>query len=173
MPADRINGTALASIAVGSVLLYSGVTGKSVLKAVQSIVQGNSPKSVPNTNQISGQGGSDASTAAQITAGGSSFSSGSVLNHGQLAALWVQAGGSQATANNAACHAMQESSGRADVTSANPDGGTNVGLWQLDTKGVGAGYSVDTLKDPMANARITVMATRNGVDWSKWATPGC
>ncbi len=59
------------------------------------------------------------------------------------------------------------------VTSSNPDGGTNVGLWQLGTEGVGAGYSVSELQNALTNARITVRATRNGTDWSQWATPGC
>jgi hypothetical protein len=68
---------------------------------------------------------------------------------------------------------MQESSGNAAVTSSNPDGGVNVGLWQLDTRGKGAGYSVAQLQDPNTNARVTVFATRNGRDWSAWATPGC
>lgn len=91
----------------------------------------------------------------------------------QIQGLWILAGGSQASAANAVCHAIQESGGNAKVTSQNPDGGTNVGLWQLDTKGVGAGYSVAQLQDAATNARITVNATRNGQDWSSWATPGC
>lgn len=90
----------------------------------------------------------------------------------QLEQLWTANGGSAAQAPNAAAHAMQESSGNKDATSANPDGGTNVGLWQLDTKGVGAGYTVAQLKDPNLNARLTVMATVNGTNWSQWATPG-
>jgi len=90
-----------------------------------------------------------------------------------LEALWEQAGGSPSTAVNAACHGMQESSGNRDASSPNPDGGVNYGLWQLDTRGVGAGYTPVQLQDPLTNARITVMATRNGTDWSHWATPGC
>jgi hypothetical protein len=90
-----------------------------------------------------------------------------------LEALWEQAGGSLSTAVNAACHGMQESSGNRDASSPNPDGGVNYGLWQLDTRGVGAGYTPAQLQDPLTNARITVMATRNGTDWSRWATPGC
>lgn len=106
--------------------------------------------------------------------GGTTFSGGSGLwTHDGLVKLWGQAGGSAATANNAACHGMQESSGRASVTSSNPDGGTNVGLWQLDTRGVGAGHTVAQLQDPLTNARLTVHATKNGRDWSSWATPGC
>jgi len=112
-----------------------------------------------------------AALAEAITAG--AHSGAQPWTHGQLANLWRMAGGSQGTANNAACHAIQESSGESGATSANPDGGTNVGLWQLDTKGVGAGHSIDELKDPMTNAKLTVAATKNGADWSQWATPGC
>jgi hypothetical protein len=90
-----------------------------------------------------------------------------------LEALWEQAGGSPSTAVNAACHGMQESSGNPGSSSPNPDGGTNYGLWQLDTRGKGAGYSPGQLEDPLTNARITVAATGDGTNWSSWATPGC
>ena len=55
----------------------------------------------------------------------------------QLYALARKAGLSPANAVTAAAVAMAESSGRSWVTSANPDGGTNVGPWQLDTPGGG------------------------------------
>lgn len=86
-----------------------------------------------------------------------------------LGQLWVSQGGSSSTAFEAANVAMAESSGNPGATSNNPDGGINVGLWQLDTKGVGAGYTIDQLKDPATNARITVMHTSNGTNWSQWA----
>jgi Lysozyme like domain len=86
-----------------------------------------------------------------------------------LETLWTSQGGSSNTAFEAANIAMAESSGEPAVTSSNPDGGTNVGLWQLDTKGVGAGYTVAQLQDPATNARITIMATANGTNWSEWA----
>ena len=86
-----------------------------------------------------------------------------------LGALWTSQGGSSSTAFEAANVAMAESAGNAAATSSNPDGGTNVGLWQLDTKGVGAGYTVAQLQDPATNARITIMATANGTNWSQWA----
>ena len=89
----------------------------------------------------------------------------------QLGELWESVGGSTAQTSFAVGVAEAESSGNAHATSSNPDGGTNVGLWQLDTKGVGSGYSVEELKDPVTNAQITVMATRNGTDWSEWADP--
>lgn len=92
------------------------------------------------------------------------------LNHTQLESLWVASGGSQASANVAAAVGEAESSGRTWITSPNPDGGTNVGLWQLDTKGEGAGYTVEQLQDPATNGRITVLKTSNGSNWSHWQT---
>ena len=51
--------------------------------------------------------------------------------------------------------ALAESGGDPDQTSSNPDGGTNVGLFQLDTPGgVGAGHTVSQLKAPALNAQI-------------------
>jgi Lysozyme like domain len=87
----------------------------------------------------------------------------------QLVALWIKAGGPLSTAPAAVARAWSESTGRAAVTSANPDGGTNVGLWQLDTRGVGAGHSVAELQQPLTNAQITVRATHGGRDWAEWA----
>lgn len=91
-------------------------------------------------------------------------------NHAQLMTLWTSNGGSPATANIAGAIAMAESSGRPDATSSNPDGGINVGLWQLDTKGKGAGYTVAQLQDPGTNARVAVFGSSNGTNWSAWAT---
>lgn len=90
-------------------------------------------------------------------------------NQASLQALWTANGGAASTAFEAAQVALAESGGNAAVTSGNPDGGTNVGLWQLDTKGVGSGYTVAQLQDPDTNARITVLATANGTNWSQWA----
>ena len=95
---------------------------------------------------------------------------GQTLSPAEIIALWLQAGGSITSAPMALARALSESSGRTAVTSSNPDGGTNVGLWQLDTPGgVGSGYSVAQLQDPLTNARITVKATNNGQNWSQWA----
>lgn len=88
-----------------------------------------------------------------------------------LGQLWVSQGGSSSTAFEAANVAMAESSGDPNATSNNPvGGGTNVGLWQLETPGgVGQGYTVEQLKDPATNARITILHTSNGTNWSQWA----
>jgi hypothetical protein len=95
---------------------------------------------------------------------------GGTLDKAQLETLWTANGGNPAVANVAAAVALAESSGRPGVTSSNPDGGVNVGLWQLDTKGVGAGHTITELADPATNARITVMGSTNGTNWSAWQT---
>lgn len=165
--AGRIDGVALGAIGAGAVFIYAGLRGVSVLKALQNIVRGQAPPA----------GSSSASSAS--SAGLSTFLGAPGLpargnyTAADLRALWIANGGDPAQARNAACHAMQESSGNAAVTSSNPDGGINVGLWQLDTRGKGSGYSVRQLQEPNTNARVTVFATRNGRDWTAWATPGC
>lgn len=52
MPGERIDGTALGSLAAGSVLLYAGIKGKSIPGAIQAIVQGKSPATAASVNQI-------------------------------------------------------------------------------------------------------------------------
>jgi Lysozyme like domain len=102
------------------------------------------------------------------TPSGSGGSS-NILTDAQIIALWLYEGGSIGSAKEALARALSESSGSPTVTSSNPDGGTNVGLYQLDTKGVGSGYSITQLQDPYTNTEITVKATNNGVDWADWA----
>jgi len=93
------------------------------------------------------------------------------FTYAQLEQLWINNGGSKATAPVAAAIAMAESSGNPLATSANPDGGTNVGLWQLDTPGgVGAGYSQGQLTDPNINAAVAVKGSSDGSNWSDWQT---
>lgn len=47
-----VNGVALASVATGSVFLYSGVKGFSIPQAVQYIVQGKSPATLPQATKV-------------------------------------------------------------------------------------------------------------------------
>jgi len=143
---------------------------------VKDVLQGKGiPAAAPDqtTAQIDQQITSATAGGASIGVQASGLPSAGTYTHAQLVTLWTQAGGSAATANNAACHGIQESGGNPQATSPNPDGGINVGLWQLDTKGKGAGYTVEELQNAMNNARITVFATANGTNWSAWATPGC
>jgi hypothetical protein len=94
---------------------------------------------------------------------------GQTLSPAQIIALWMKAGGQLTAAPMALARALAESDGRTGVTSPNPDGGTNVGIWQLDTKGVGHGYTIAQLQDPMTNAKITIKATGGGQNWAEWA----
>lgn len=132
----------------------SGVTQAQLLTDVQAATGGGTPPA--------GTGGT----------GGGNTGGGGAYTQSALAALWTAHGGDVLTANFAAQVALAESSGDAAITSRNPDGGTNVGLWQLDTPGgVGAGYSVAQLQDPATNARVTIMATGNGRNWAQWSDP--
>jgi hypothetical protein len=161
---------ALGAIGAGAAFVYAGLRGVSVLKAAQNIVRGQAPPAGSSSPS------SASSAAAAAIAGGVTGALGvspARYNATQLQALWISNGGDPAQAQNAGCHGMQESGGDPNVTSANPDGGINVGLWQLDTRGKGAGHTVAELQNPATNARITVFATSNGRDWSAWATPGC
>lgn len=173
MAERRIDGISLGILGAGGLFLYSGIKGKSVLSAIQGVIQGKSPASADVANQIAGSAGTSGGGPVPVDQGGGPPAKGS-YDHAGLMKLWQQVGGDPSAANNAACHGMQESAGNPDATSANPDGGANVGLWQLDTPGgVGAGYTIAQLKNPVLNARITVHATNNGRNWSEWATPGC
>lgn len=162
-------GIGLGAISAGAVLIYGGLKGYSPLKAILNIIQGKAASAGQSANALT-QGGTNSSGATASSGGMPAQGS---YDHSSLMQLWISNGGSSSTANNAACHAIQESSGNPKVTSSNPDGGTNVGLWQLDTRGVGSGHSVAELQDPNTNAKITIQATGNGQNWSEWATPGC
>jgi Lysozyme like domain len=176
---SRVSGIAVGSVAAGVVLAWSGIKGYSVTATLQDVITGKSPLKQPQANPVgtpqapAAAGGSTAAGGASIGVQSSALPSAGTYDTAQLQALWRQAGGSAQAAPNAACHAIQESGGNPQVTSSNPDGGTNVGLWQLDTRGKGAGYTITELQNALNNARITVLATRNGADWSAWATPGC
>ncbi len=93
------------------------------------------------------------------------------LSARQIYALARRAGLPPDRAATATAVALAESSGRTWVTSPNPDGGTNVGLWQLDTPGgEGSGYSVSQLQDPWTNAQVMAKTTNSGQDWGPWQT---
>lgn len=54
--ASRIDGVAVAAIVGGTIFVYSGITGRSVLGSIQAIVSGKPPAAAPQANPISGQG---------------------------------------------------------------------------------------------------------------------
>jgi hypothetical protein len=127
-------------------------------------------KGIPANKVVDPAAGIDAGLKAQAPgAAGNAPAVHGAYTLAELEALWTSQGGAAATAAVAANVAMAESSGNPGASSGNPDGGQNIGLWQLDTRGVGAGYTAAQLADPATNARITVLATANGTNWSRWA----
>lgn len=168
-----LSGIAVASIGAGVLLVYAGLKNKSVLSEVQGLIRGQSPATAAAgagvIQQVTQTGTSSSAAPAQgysiatnIPAGKGSYT------QAQLQTLWTDNGGPANTAAFAAAVAEAESGGNASVMSPNPDGGTNVGLFQLDTKGVGAGYPVQDLQDANLNCQITIMATNGGVNWQEW-----
>lgn len=160
----RLNGFSLGYTAAGGVILWSGIKGWSLSSTFKNLLSGTTPTSSTETIDTTSVDVSESSAAAP--AAGSAAYTGSGLQ-----ALWTSNGGAQDTAAIAEAIAEAESGGSATVTSSNPDGGINVGVWQLDTKGVGAGYTVAQLQNANTNARITIMATNNGRNWREWGDP--
>lgn len=158
-----IGGVAL--MGGGMLFLWSAYHGASLTGSLRDLLAGKQPPAA-DANPISGSG--SASPAGSDASGGGPVSG--AYSHAQLEQLWNANGGQPAAANVAAAIALAESSGRPTATSANPDGGVNVGLWQLDTRGKGAGHTVAQLQDPATNARLAVLGSANGTDWSAWAT---
>lgn len=121
--------------------------------------------SVEASQQLLGEAQPGAAGAAPAVTGTYSLT--------DLEALWTSQGGSSATAFEAANVAMAESSGNPAAVGTAVVNGTsqvNVGLWQLDiTNGAGAGYTEEQLKDPATNARVTILHSANGTNWSQWA----
>jgi hypothetical protein len=166
----------------GAILLWSGLKGKQWSDVLRQLIAGKKPGAATTAYTISGTPQSALATTGSgagipgFTSGGlpgTKSPPGTTLSPAAIGALWIAAGGNPFKANIAVCIAMHESGGRVAVTSANPDGGTNVGLWQLDTPGgKGAGFSVAQLQNALTNARVAIRGSSNGTDWSAWATAG-
>lgn len=152
-------GIAVAAGTAGIILIWSGVENRTVLDTVRSLIAGKKPS----------PGASPVQTITGVVP--QSSGSGTSLSTAQVKSLWIAQGGPADTADFAAAVAMAESGGSPTVTSGNPDGGTNVGLYQLDTKGVGANYPVADLQDPAMNTSITILATNGGTNWQEWGDP--
>jgi Lysozyme like domain len=165
----HLNGFSLAYTAVGGVVLWSGIKGTTISATFRGLLSGQAPS---NGSETISTGATTSTGSTSSTGSTTAVGSGSASYTGSgLQALWTSNGGAQDTAAMAEAVGEAESGGSATVTSSNPDGGTNVGIWQLDTRGVGAGYTVAQLQNPNTNARITIMATNNGRNWSEWGDP--
>lgn len=66
---DKINGAALGVMVAGAVLLYSGITGRGVLKSIQAVVSGSPPSSASQDNPITGQSGAVGSATGTFDPG--------------------------------------------------------------------------------------------------------
>lgn len=69
---DKIDGVGIGAVVAGTIFVYSGITGRSVLASIQAMITGKAPSSVPNTAQIAGQdsGSVSAGTTAAISPSG-------------------------------------------------------------------------------------------------------
>jgi hypothetical protein len=103
------------------------------------------------------------------------------LSYSQLEGLWIQAGGSQASAPIAAAIALAESGGNPSSLDNNPrTGDLSYGLWQINmigSMGPGRlrefGLSSDSqLLDPLTNAQAAVKVAGGGSNpnFSPWTT---
>lgn len=177
--AGQVSGLAVAEALAGFILLWSGIKNTSLKTTLTDLLKGQSPTAVPEPTPTLGVGsGGGSGTSGNGSSGTLPAplpNQKGTYSNSQLQSLWKMAGGSSSTAAVAACIAQHESGGNATVTSRNPDGGTNVGLWQLDTPGgKGAGYTVAQLQNALTNARVAVKGSSDGTDWSAWSTaPAC
>lgn len=89
--------------------------------------------------------------------------------YAQLEQLWINAGGSKATAPIAAAIAEAESSGNSSATNPTDNNGTQTswGLWQI-SNGTHA-QPVPGILDPSVNARAAV-AKYDASGWEPWGT---
>lgn len=99
------------------------------------------------------------------------------LSFAQLEQLWLQAGGSQASAPVAAAIALAESGGHPSSLNNTPSTGDySVGLWQINYFGnlypgrTAAFGPPDALTDPLANARAAVTVSNGGNNFDPWST---
>lgn len=67
--AREVSGTALAALGAGVIVLYSGIKGKSITTALQSVIQGKSPATAPQANAISGTSSADLAALGVTSAG--------------------------------------------------------------------------------------------------------
>lgn len=158
-------GVAVAAGTTGIILVWSGVQNRSVLTVVRDLIAGRKPAPGPSQQTAPVPGGYGSLTE-NIPAGVTDYPTSAALSR-----LWTNNGGPANTASFASAVALAESGGSSTVTSSNPDGGINVGIFQLDTNGVGSGYTVKELQDPNLNTQITIMATSGGTNWSEWGDP--
>lgn len=73
-----VDGPALSAIGIGSLFVYAGIRGKSILQTIQSVVQGTAPATTAQTNPIK----TDTGISAGLDAGSSGVSGGVAVGGG-------------------------------------------------------------------------------------------
>jgi hypothetical protein len=90
----------------------------------------------------------------------------SKLTAPQLVSLWISNGGSKTASAVAGAVAYAESGGDPNAINHNTDGSIDYGLWQINSvHGVGM-----AALDPDTNAKLAILISKNGTDWSPWVT---
>lgn len=88
-------------------------------------------------------------------------------SYSQIQQIWIQYGGSRATAPLAAAVAMAESSGDSmSISPPNHDGTVDRGLWQINSKW----WPQYSTTDLATNARGAIKISQNGAHWGDWTT---
>jgi hypothetical protein len=116
-----MNGPALGGLAIGSLLLYSAIRGKSILATTQSVVSGQSPATVKKTEDITSPIPTDTTASSTTGSGKPVANTGSVksilqataANFGWTGAQWtaldtieMQEAGYSTTVKNASSGAL-------------------------------------------------------------------
>lgn len=88
--AAKLNGYAIGAIGIGSLMVYAGITGRSMLKAIQAVIQGQAPSTAPKDQPISDTSPTDNTlpvTAGNAVAFGGPVASGSAGANQALAKM--------------------------------------------------------------------------------------
>jgi Lysozyme like domain len=164
-----INGTSLAYVITGGVLLWSGIQNVTIQGVLESLAKGSAPSKGP-AEQFT----ASTTTASTSTAAPSAVPSGSATaSYKAIEMYWIAAGGPPSVASTAAAITGAESSFNASaVQQGQPAETTGWGLWQITpTSGITQNGQFGNLLDPSNNARAAVYLYKNaGNSFSPWAT---
>lgn len=86
-------------------------------------------------------------------------------SYAQLEQIWINNGGSAATAPIAAAIATAESGGGAGSYDDDSNGSVDRGLWQINSV-----HGAESTFDVNANAQAAVAISNNGTNWKPWTT---
>ncbi len=87
------------------------------------------------------------------------------FNKELLEQIWISAGGKKSAAPMAAAIALAESGGSVRSENHNTNGSIDRGLWQINSI-----HGSQSTFDVAGNAKAAVAISKNGTDWTPWAT---